>query len=239
MKWVPLCGSLNILWHCLRDWNENWPFPVCGHSCVFQICWYIECSTFRASSSGIWNSSTGIPSPPLALFVVMLPKAHLTSHSRMSGSRWVIIPSWLSGLCVFLKNTLEMFKKLYINIVEFYVKVKVTQLCPTLCHPTDCSPPGSSVQGIHQARILEWVPIPFSRGSSWPKDRTQVSCTAGRFFTVWLIWLKSWLLQWPIRNSIISCCIYFRRCAWSLNHLRTEILKVTFQRKKSFISYSY
>ena len=44
-----------------------------------------------------WTSSTGIPSPPLALFVVMLPKAHLTSHSRMSGFRWVITPSWLSG----------------------------------------------------------------------------------------------------------------------------------------------
>ena len=49
------------------------------------------------SSYMIWNSSPGIPSPPLALFVVMLSKAHLTSHSRMSGSRWVIIPSWLSG----------------------------------------------------------------------------------------------------------------------------------------------
>ena len=45
----------------------------------------------------IWNSSTGIPSPPLALFVVMLPKAHLTLHSKMSGSSWVITPSWLSG----------------------------------------------------------------------------------------------------------------------------------------------
>ena len=44
-----------------------------------------------------WNSSTGIPSPPLALFLVMLPKAHLTSHSMMSGSRWVITPLWLSG----------------------------------------------------------------------------------------------------------------------------------------------
>ena len=52
---------------------------------------------FTASSFRIWNSSTGIPSPPLALFVVMLPKAHLTSHLRMSGSRWVITPSWLSG----------------------------------------------------------------------------------------------------------------------------------------------
>ena len=44
----------------------------------------------------IWNSTTGIPSPPLALFIVMLPKAHLTSHFRMSGFRWVITPSWLS-----------------------------------------------------------------------------------------------------------------------------------------------
>ena len=81
----------------LWDWNENWPFPVLWPLLSFPICWRIECSTFIASSFRIWNSSTGIPSPPLALFVVMLPKAHLTSHSRMSGSRWVITPSWLSG----------------------------------------------------------------------------------------------------------------------------------------------
>ena len=69
----------------------------CGHCWVFQICWHVECSTFTASSFRIWNSSTGIPSPLLSLFVVMLRKAHLTSHSRMSGSRWVITPLWLSG----------------------------------------------------------------------------------------------------------------------------------------------
>ena len=51
--------------------------------------------------------------------------------------------------------------------------------------PMDYSPPGSSVHGTLQARILEWVAIPFSRASSWPRDRTQVSCIAGRFFTVW------------------------------------------------------
>ena len=62
-------------------------FQSCGHCWGFQICWHIEFSTFTASSFRIWNSSTGIPSPPLALFVVMLSKAHLTSHSRMSGSR--------------------------------------------------------------------------------------------------------------------------------------------------------
>ena len=87
------CG-IAFLW----DWNENWPFPVLWPLLHFQICWHIKCSTFTASSFRIWNSSTGIPSPPLALFIVMLPKAHLTSHSRMSGSRWVIIPLLSSGL---------------------------------------------------------------------------------------------------------------------------------------------
>ena len=76
---------------------KSYLFQSCGHCWVFQICWHIECSTFTASSFRIWNSSTEIPSPPLALFVVMLPKAHLSLHSSMSGSRWVITQSWLSG----------------------------------------------------------------------------------------------------------------------------------------------
>ena len=63
--------------------------------------------------------------------------------------------------------------------------VLVAQSCPTLCDPMDCSPPGSSVHGILQARILEQVAIPFSRGSSRLRDGTQVSGIAGRFFIVW------------------------------------------------------
>ena len=59
------------------------------------------------------------------------------------------------------------------------------QPCPTLCHPMACSPPGSSVHGILQARILEWVAMPSSRGSSQPRDRNQVSHIAGGFFTIW------------------------------------------------------
>ena len=60
---------------------------------------------------------------------------------------------------------------------------EVAQSCPTLCNPTDCSLPGSSVHGIFQARVLEQVAISFSRRSSQPRDRTWVSCTAGRRFT--------------------------------------------------------
>ena len=65
------------------------------------------------------------------------------------------------------------------------VCVLVTQSRPTLCDPMDCSLPGSSVYGILQARILEWGAIHFARRSSQPRDWTQVSHIAGRFFTAW------------------------------------------------------
>ena len=61
----------------------------------------------------------------------------------------------------------------------------IAQSCLTLCYPVDCSLPGSSIHGILQARILEWVAIPLSRGSFWLGDWTSVSCIAGRFFTIW------------------------------------------------------
>ena len=61
---------------------------------------------------------------------------------------------------------------------------EVTQLCPTLCDPMDCSLSGSSIHGIFQARVLEWVTVSFSRGSSRPRNRTRVSHIAGRCFTV-------------------------------------------------------
>ena len=66
-------------------------------------------------------------------------------------------------------------------------KVLVAQPCPTLCNPKDCSLPGSSVHGILQARILEWIALPFFRGSSQPRDWTWVSWILGRFFTIWAI----------------------------------------------------
>ena len=73
----------------------------------------------------------------------------------------------------------------WIAVKGLKVKVLVTQSCPTLCDPMDCSPPGSSVHGILQARILEWVAYPFSRGYSQPRIEPRSSHIAGGFFTVW------------------------------------------------------
>ena len=71
------------------------------------------------------------------------------------------------------------------STADFGGKKKVTQSCPTLCNPMDCGLPGSSVHGILQARILEWVAILSSSGFSQCRDRTWVSCFADRFFTIW------------------------------------------------------
>ena len=62
---------------------------------------------------------------------------------------------------------------------------EVARSCPTLWDPMDCNPPGSSIHGIFQARVLEWGAIAFSRGSSQPRDRSRVSRITGRHFTVW------------------------------------------------------
>ena len=79
----------------------------------------------------------------------------------------------------------------------------VTQSCLTLCDPMDCSLPGSSVYGILQARILEWVAILFSRGHFWPRDWTWVSCIAGRFFTIW-----GWLSKQSLNDHSIATMVY-------------------------------
>ena len=76
-------------------------------------------------------------------------------------------------------------RKFCLNNICVKLFSEVAQSCPTLCDPVDCSPPGSSVHRILQARILEWVAISFSRGSSQLRDWTRVSCMAGRCFLLW------------------------------------------------------
>ena len=94
-------------------------------------------------------------------------------------STWTWPWLWPQSHLVFsLQNHL-----LFISLHES--ESEVAQSCPTLCDPMDCSQPGSSIHGIFQAKVLEWVAISFSRGSSRPMDRTWVSRVAGRCFTFW------------------------------------------------------
>ena len=83
-------------------------------------------------------------------------------------------------------------------------KSESAQLCLTLCEPMDCSPPGSSFHGISQAGILEWVAMSFSRGSSQPRDQTQVSLIAGRFFIIWAIREAWWKRREPQISKILQ-----------------------------------
>ena len=218
-------------------------FQSCGHCWVFQICWHIECSTLAAASFRIWKSSAGIPSPPLALFTVMLPKAHLTLHSRMSGCRWVTIPSWLFGslrpflysysvyschiflissaslatakslqscltLCDWLHrrqptrlrlpwdspgNNTRVGCHFLLQCMKVKSESKVTQSCPTLSDPMDCSLPGSSIHGIFQARVLEWGSIAFS--GTWCMTLLKNCCI--RFASI----------LWKIFVSMFISCI--------------------------------
>ena len=86
---------------------------------------------------------------------------------------------------------------------------KLLQLCPTLCDPMDCCLPGSSVYGILQAKILAWVAIPFSRGSSQPRDQTcisYISCIGRRFFTTSATWKA--ISRWQFSSDVylnLSC----------------------------------
>ena len=93
----------------------------------------------------------------------------------------------------------------FINpILTIRKESEVAQLCPTLCDPMDCSLPGSSIHGILQVRVLEWIAVSFSRRSSQPRDRTWVSCIAGRRFTVWATGEDPDYKQDPQKQPVVS-----------------------------------
>ena len=118
--------------------------------------------------------------------------------------------------------------------------VQLLQLCPTVCDPMDCSLPGSSVHGIFPARILEWVAIPFSKGSSWPRDQTRISCD---FCTC------RWALHhWATREAHLlgSECfaliltvilLSWLLCLYMLNRGQTAVNGITWNNRDAFFGY--
>ena len=159
--------GLVFLW----DWNEKWPFPVLWPLLSFPS-FPSHCSTLTASSFRIWNSSAGIPSPPLALLIVMPHKSQMTSHSRMSRSRWVIhrpsIPSSY-GLLFFTTSDVTFTTRHIQNWVSFLLWPILFILSGTisLFFPSRWTPshlvglsshviflPFHAVHGVLEARIL-------------------------------------------------------------------------------------
>ena len=108
----------------------------------------------------------------------MIPTVEILSPLKLPGSCPFSCPFYGFQPLFDTETFPQSCNKLFFLFLK--VEVKVTQSCPTLCHPMDYA-----VHGILQARILEWVAFPFSRGSSWPRDRSQVSRFAGRSFTSW------------------------------------------------------
>ena len=114
----------------LWDWNENWLFPVLWPLWVFQICWHIECSTLTASSLSIWNSSAGIPSLPLALFVMMfLRPTWLNTPRCLALGEWSHYHGYLGHKYLFLYCFFCVFLPPSLNIFCFCPY----HFCPLLC----------------------------------------------------------------------------------------------------------
>ena len=124
------------------------------HFGMVILCWELSVSSLYSYSFKLWNYK--------------LRQLHTSVYQYLL--RWSIkILIWMKSACLKLKQ---------------YVCVLDAHSCPTLYHSMNCNPPGSSVHGVLQARILEWEAVPFSRGSSRPRDWTWVIRIAGRFFTV-------------------------------------------------------
>ena len=115
-----------------------------------------------------------------------------------------------------------------INKLAHRHKVNVTQSCPTLCDPMDCGLPGSSVHGIFQARILEWVTISFSRRSSQPRDRTtgEVTLYKERINRTWAWGGCKWICKTAFVSQRIKICIIYSSEWWVNEYLLYYLLCV-------------
>ena len=162
--------------------------------------WYLSFSFWLISVSMIISRSIHVAEVSIISLCLWLSSGPLRDGGAWWASVYGVAQSQtrlklLSSSSSFLGIDQEEMKSNHVCILRVSLKCSwsevkwsdVTQSCPTLCDPVDCSLQGSSVHGIFQARVLEWVAISFSRGSSRPRDQTQVSRIAGRCFTVWAI----------------------------------------------------
>ena len=171
---IQLCNLLSFLCCHIPDFDFDIPFDLLADSVFLNFSKKLQ-DWWRGESPCAWCvSMIKVPRWPRSC-------SHPSVCWQTLFTRELAVELWMQ-LAFYLLTVPSRF---YFNVWVRKVKVKVAQLCLTLCDPVDWSLPGSCVHGILQARILEWVAISFSRGSSRPRNWTQVSCTAGRFFTFW------------------------------------------------------
>ena len=150
-------------------------------------------------------------------------------NAECSGwNEWLLI-SWSYLPTAYALQGKTCFPTIPTACVCVCVCVKVTQLCLTLCNPMDCSLAGSSVHGILQERRLEWVPVPFSRGSSEPRDQTQDSCISGRFLTFWAMAWVPMPVSMPsaraLEKVLWNVFIFFSSLLFSRVNLSTSVIQ--------------
>ena len=155
------------------------------------------CSASLISSPSDWLLADHPVSFPQLLWFGCLSfclhevRSSFLSGAPLSGHRWPFPAWWIPAFLLTISSLTNPCISSYIYSEWTACQPKseseslVAQSCLTLCNPMDCSLPGSSFRGIFQAIVLEWVAISFSRGSSWPRNRTQVSHIVGRRFTIW------------------------------------------------------
>ena len=158
-----------------RDWEAGGEGDDPGwDGCMASLTWW----TWVWVNSGSWWW-TGRPGVLRFMGSQRVRHDWATELTEGSYGHWQLTGAYSMWWCMVLSSS---YFTVHI-LCDMYVHAKLLQLCPTLWDPTDCSPSGSSVHGISQARILEWVTISFSRGYSGPRNRTHVFCIAGGFFT--------------------------------------------------------
>ena len=156
----------HFLLQCMKVKSENEVTELC-----LTLSDLMNCSPPGSSANGIFQARV------LEWGAIAFSECEPWNHETQS---WYMMRAHLCPLSLWFG-----LKKGFQVVLLLSEWVKVTQSFPILCDPIDYSPPGSSVHGILQARILQWVAICFSRGSSWHRDWTQVSYIAGRLFIFW------------------------------------------------------
>ena len=162
------------------------------HSCFWWLLFFsvgitLSCDSFLCDCCPLFSSpgKTGL----LGMSKMQFSKGHtltwrlnvcVLSHVRLYETPWTVASQ--APLSLGFSRQEHWSELPFPSPVHAYMHAKSLQLCPTLCDPMDSSPPGSSDHRILQARTLEWIAISFSRGSSWPRDCTHISCIAGRCF---------------------------------------------------------